>query len=675
MIMDDNARQTGQEAQDAQNAAIAAFLKMIASLIGQASAREVKLEDLTLMSGTKKAWPSDNPDLELTAKIQDAFTNPDSKASVRIFLEYADGTKEEIFRQTAGKVVKDPLGLAPAMREMFAKQAADKFTEQQRPKVIIEADSQTVTADASTQEKAKVLGKKGIEPEIRKTVSETITVPKLEKAEAIKEPTAVGSVQTAETVNQPTSKEQMLMGRLAMVDAALADANRRADTPGMDYLKGEQWFKDLETESQSLRAQLGIAEPAAAAVAQEQNPEAVAESPTIETQQEQLEKTEAVTELVSLQSNQERHQNFILTEIASSQASDLSAVTPLSLTEDNEMNVLPSLEPLKVTPSIQEQNEMFVLGAIASSVGPDAVAHQDSPALATVPNANLIIYESWIPAFPELTEVSTLANYEGQTLDITPFTPSPSDLAAPSDIGAFKTVSIQPFLTEVTQLSAQIESLREQTNQKLSELAALSGALKETVMEPKLEQWSQQTIAVVETDAVSLGDRLKSAAINLRDTVKERAANDWKIVVDTVKERASEDWAKTVDVVKTRAAGDFETVQKWAIGAQKVDKGIDTLIDYVGQKHPNGGMAQMDGYTFIHKNGQTGIFKGNATEAVYKNGLLTDKASPKDAAYIAQLPQKAQNAAAAVDAYKASQAAQASAAPAQSQGTGMSRGR
>jgi hypothetical protein len=309
---------------------------------------------------------------------------------------------------------------------------------------------------------------------------------------------------------------------------------------------------------------------------------------------------------------------------------------------------------------------MFVLGAIAAS---GAITVQDSPALATVPNTKPIVYESWVPAFPELAEVSTLANYEGQTLDITPLDASPSDIE-----GAFNHAALQPFLAEVTQLSAEIESLRAQTNQKLSELAAFSQTIKETVIDPKLEQWSQQTIAVVETQAVSLGDRLKNAAVNLRDTVKERAANDWKIVVDTVKERASDDWAKTVDVVKTRASNDFETVQKWAIGSEKVDKGIDTLIDYVGQKHPNGGIAQLDGYTFIHKNGQTGIFKGSATEPVYKNGLLTDKANSKDAAYIAQFPQKAQNAAAAVDAYRASQSSQA-AAPSQAQGAGVSRGR
>lgn len=687
--MDDKAQQIAPEAQDAQNAAMVAFLKLIANLIGQASAREVKLEDLTLMSGTKKAWPSDNPDLELTAKIQDAFTNPESKASVRIFLEYADGTKEEIFRQTAGKVVKDPLGLAPAMREMFAKQAADKFTEQQRPKVIIEADAQTVTADASNPDKPKVLGKKGVETENRKTVSETITAPRLDKAEAVKEPASVGSVQTAETLNQPSSKEQMLKGKLAIVDVALADANRRADTPGMGYLKGEQWFKDLETEAQSLRAQLGIAEPTAAAVAQGQNTQAATESPTVEAEQEQLEDIEAVAEPASLQSNEERNQNFILTEIASGQVSDLTAVTSLSLDEDKlEANVQPSIEALKASPSIQEQNEMFVLGAIAShqesasSVAPGAMlplqesAAQDSPALATVPNTKPIVYESWIPAFPELAEVSTLAKYEGQTLDITPVNVSSNELAAPSDIeGAFNHVALQPFLAEVSQLSAQIESLREQTNQKLSELAAFSQTIKETVIEPRIEQWSQQTIATVETQSVSFGDRLKDAATHLRDTVKERAANDWKIVVDTVKERASEDWAKTVDVVKDKASNDFETVQKWAIGSEKVDKGIDTLVDYVGQKHPSGGMAQMDGYTFIHKNGQTGIFKGSATEPVYKNGLLTDKANSKDAAYIAQFPQKAQNAAAAVDAYKASQLAQLSAVPSQSQGAGVSRGR
>jgi hypothetical protein len=673
--MDDKAQQIAPEAQDAQNAAMVAFLKLIASLIGQASEREVKLEDLTLMSGTKKAWPSDNPDLELTAKIQDAFTNAESKASVRIFLEYADGTKEEIFRQTAGKVVKDPLGLAPAMREMFAKQAADKFTAQQRPKVIIEADTQTVTANTSKQDKPKVLGKNGVETENGTTVFEKLaeTVPiapiKLDKAKPINNAAAADSVEQAETVQPSEEKERILKAKLAEVEKSLLQASKNLDSPDFDTVETQNWVDYFEEKAQSFRAQLGITEPTA--VAQD--------TATVEAAQVQLVDTEAVAEPESLQSNEEKKQNFILTEIAASQVSDLTAVTPSSLDEDNEANVQPSLEALKATPSIQEQNEMFILGAIASSgamLPLQESAVQESPALATVPNAKPIVYESWIPAFPELAEVSTLANYEGQTLDITPVNTSSSDLAAPSDIeGAFNHVALQPFLAEVSQLSTQIESLREQTNQKLSELAAFSQTIKETVIEPKLEQWSQQTIAVVETQAVSIGDRLKDAVTNLRDTVKERAANDWKIVVDTVKERASEDWSKAVDAVKSKASGDFETLQKWAIGSDKVDKGIDTLIDYVGQKHPNGGMAQMDGYTFIHKNGQTGIFKDSATEPVYKNGLLTDKANSKDAAYIAQFPQKAQNAAAAVDAYKASQSAQSSAAPSQSQGAGVSRGR
>jgi hypothetical protein len=692
--MDQNAQTAAQEAQDAQNAAMVAFLKMIASIIGQASEREVKLDDLTLMSGTKKAWPSDNPDLSLTAKIQEAFTNPESKASVRIFLEYADGTKEEIFRQTAGKVVRDPLGLAPAMREMFAKQAADKFTAQQRPKVVIEADSQTVTQTstvfealaktvpvvaATRQDKAEpdkdsagdsVERSEAIQPSEEKNqilkkelavveksllnarnnlgspdfdpveaqqwvdyfeqkaqslraqlgIAEpaAVTVGSVQNTQAVKDTAAVETVQKPET-GQFSSKEQMLKGQLAIVDEALDDANRRANTPGFEYLRGEPWFKDLETKGQSLRAQLGIAELASATV------EAAQVQPTSQTGKPQT---------VDLPISQAEHnESVILGAIAMPAVAPVVAqaqAAPLTLE-------LPVQNPI----TAEERNKQFVLDGVAASM--TEMPTQDQPHY----DRRQSQARDWISELriPEIASLRELDSFTGQTIDVIHVKEGAVESNSSIDTGA-----IQSFLSEATELSTQVEVLRGQVNQHLGDIALFTQALSENINEPQIQQWTQETAAALEVHSQTLGDRLQNAAAGLLETVKDRAANDWKIVVDAVKEkasdnwsktvaavqeRASDDWAKTVEAVQNRSSTDWEKLQRWAISSDRVDASIDTFLQHVGQNSASGSLAEHGDYVVARKGEERAIFRKETNEPVYKNGLLTDSASSKDSAYVA----------------------------------------
>ena len=129
-MSDPAAEKDAQGAQDLQAVSIAAFVKLLAQLISRLADKEVKMDDLVLMSGTKKVFPSDEPQYDLIAKLKDAVIDPSQKASFRVFLEYPDGKREEVCRQTAGKVVHDPLGLIPSLRAMMAQEAIDKFSGQ-----------------------------------------------------------------------------------------------------------------------------------------------------------------------------------------------------------------------------------------------------------------------------------------------------------------------------------------------------------------------------------------------------------------------------------------------------------------------------------------------------------------------------------------------------------------
>ncbi len=266
------------------------------------------------------------------------------------------------------------------------------------------------------------------------------------------------------------------------------------------------------------------------------------------------------------------------------------------------------------------------------------------------------VSSAYIPPIEKLNDL----DFTGQTVDVTPLNDAPAD----SD-GAINSVSIQPFLAEVSALSTQIEALRQTANEKLGQVMHLSTGIVAEAQTPDIERWSEQIGTVALTNAQSWGDRLRDAASNVVDTVKERAANDWQIVVDTVTEKAAEvkefvqeraatDWDATKEVVQDRVANDWQTtkefiaekatdawigVQEWALGSADVNKSIDALVGAMAEGEPTHGMIEHNGYIIARQGEDRGVFRAEDKVAVFKDGLLTPEARTQDSAYVSKLPQ------------------------------------
>jgi hypothetical protein len=793
--MDKNAQQVGQEAQDAQNATILALMKLIASIIGQASKRQIKLEDLTLMSGTAQAWPSDNPDLELTTKIKDAFVNPESKASVRIFLEYADGTKEQIFRQVDGKIPQggDPFGLAPAMQKMFAEQAAQKFANPASPKVVVQVDPEVLLdqidnisrtkgtiIDPTTLSKAEtevvsridslqnsanvdlqnssiqtsIKGGQGVSPtradifnaipmsdeEIDSTLdainqkmanqpprsvdgpASTSATGKIipanfghsvangltqEKVLSLSDPRLKFAYLKAESLRQELNEyytqaenpgyEYKL--KLPIIDTLKKDL-AKASSGVMDRLtelqKEGKWNPDaissadsqtvIEDTSSQDKKEISSAKGAETANgkdASDKLAETIAEWPIGPiTRKEMIEKlAQAESDLVGFRkdsswegsnynvSDKKMNIEFYEKKVISYRAQlgiveptttetvafpssaeieqqMMMAIAPKLVSETAETalkpDVIPTSDKLSLdsfnapAPTVAERNESFIM----------------TSTMPTVANQNLI------PVIQELKEVSISAPYDVSNQELT----------------GNNTESAQ-LMAEVFALSAQIEGLRTQANQKLNDHSDFAKSLDEVAIDPQLKDWAASSTQTVQTQAVSIGDRLRNAASGLVDTFKERASNDWKIVVDTVKERASNDTQTVKEAIKTRLSVDqgsvkdtvaqnstegSESVQKASIESERVHKGIDTYIKHVGKSDPAGGVAEIDGYIFARLGEDRRIFRADTKETLYKGGLMTDKATSKDAAYLVRFPKVAEKAAAVAEMHNQSNQSQSS---------------
>jgi hypothetical protein len=457
---------------------------------------------------------------------------------------------------------------------------------------------------------------------------------------------AAAQEQNAEK-NQPSAKEQMLKGKLAEVEDRLSDANHRANTPGFEYLRGQQWFKDLELKAQSLRSQLGVESTTQDAVSVM---EIAKDAENVDADLE-LNSLGKVNEPVVIPESAQSSgialdlPPMIQTVVQTSQIDKPQTVDlPISQAEHNESVILgaiamPAVAQAKVSPlalelpvqdpiTAEERNKQFVLNGMAASM-PEMSA-LDQPYYDRLQSQA----REWMSelGIPEIDSLRELDSFTGQTIDVA------SKEGESDSNNIIHAGAIQPFLSEATELSTQVEALRGQINQHLGDIELFTQTLGQSINEPQIQQWTQETAAAVEVHSQTLGDRLRNAAAGLLETVKDRAANDWKIVVDTVKERASDDWAKTVDAVQDRAANDWEKVQRWAISSDRVDASIDTFLQHVGQNSESGGLAEHEGYVFARKGEERGIFREGTNEPVYKNGLLTDSANSKDSAYISGFP-------------------------------------
>ncbi len=839
--MDTNANQAARESQDSQMAALngmAEFVRIIAELLAKLSGQDIKLDDLTLRSGTKKVWPSNDENIELTAKLKNALVDPESKASFRVMLEYSDGSKVEIFRQTAGKVIMDEYGLAPALRAHFAAEAAAKFAEVEQPKIVIEADGldNVATAQESTAQKDYTFlrqdGKDSIIHKDRGVVFEggqftavaitedTSALEALVKYQPLVElgstflvedgytsivnprdelmvlhpdrgivlqngeftanaidldkfkldvlwgapgdvdrellvtqlndrtSQAQAETPTQSTLNDasaPVVGEEFMEGsrpltdeeiaaratelgqklearnggtkleatpepltysqqretaRLEDVLGQIAELDRRA-AAGMTYIADpskNQGYKALQDEAARLREKLGISQPQsvnteiadlnaefqkeAAALrseleapdAQDAKAETAAQAVpvTIDKPISRAELNEAViaapsTEAISSGVNAKdlaQESNFAGFSVAADVIAASESSTEGSMVENLTAEQFASLQTEK-TSSPQEKNEAFVMDGVRG-----AALEHDSPFGRLAENAvNTIAYEEiaasnppiYYEAYiPPIEKLNNLDEFAGPTIDVTPLNAAPTD----SD-RAINSVSIQPFLAEVSALGTQIEALRQTANEKLGQAMHLSTVIVAEAQTPDIERWSAQVGTVAQATAQSWGDRLREAASFVVDTVKERAANDWQIVVETVTEKATEvkefvqervatDWDATKEVVQDRAADDWQKtkefvaekatdawigVQEWALGSADVNQSIDALVGAMAEGEPTHGMIEHNGYIIARQGEDRGVFRAEDKVAVFKDGLLTADARTQDSAYVSKLPQ------------------------------------
>jgi hypothetical protein len=142
-----NATQGEQGAENLQNAGMLAeieFIKILAQLLTNIANRDIPMEDITIKYGANKTiWPSNKPDLEIIAKIKEAMTDPESKASFRILIQNDQGTTEKLYHQTAGKVVYDPYKVKPLLQDILVQNVLQPQQLEAEPQVQAEVEQLT----------------------------------------------------------------------------------------------------------------------------------------------------------------------------------------------------------------------------------------------------------------------------------------------------------------------------------------------------------------------------------------------------------------------------------------------------------------------------------------------------------------------------------------------------
>jgi hypothetical protein len=779
-MSDPAAEKDAQGAQDLQALSIAAFVKLLAELISRLADKEVKMDDLVLMSGQEKVFPSDDPQYDLIAKLKDAVIDPSKKASFRVFLEYPDGKREEVCRQTAGKVVHDPLGLIPSLRAMMAQEAISKFTQDNTPKLVVEADplvegektilqevktklqsepkTQLQTAPVQAQPKTGNGQKAGVKTELEMLPDFAPT--SIEDDQPIVDDAwaDLSEDDAAQTIEAQVVPEQMSQ---EVLEAGMDEPQNFYDGEDLNdadsFFDGEVDAIALEVPSPDLVA-LSYSVYEAEMAMQSRERELIedlidplddanyldlkAHAETLENEwnstYEALEGSNPPQEAplisasvpVTEKSNTERLNEYIqmalrerqergllaqeqnersLLDPVSTPNTEAQTVGLLEIAERIEQNTVTladldrSIKADGLNP-LRDERYMALLNDTTALIGEwdlgySRIQPQLAPSLtaaaqpesngdrldahiqdALIPKTALIPIDL-IPSIAALDEVRNLASYDGPTVEANavqqpdPMTADPIVVAPVDDLGVAK------FQAEVTTLSSQIEHMREVANQRLGEIVLYAHDIRTQVIEPSVKDWATNTVAIVEQKAQTWGDRLRDAATQLKDVVVERAANDWQITKDVVadaatqfkdytQERAVQDTQVVKEFVVTKANEAWVDIQKNAIGAESVDRGIDTLLKYLpnAQLTDLGGIAENDGYTFARMNDSTAIFNGDG-KPIYKDGLTTEHTTGKDRVYLAKFSVVAEKAAQTIDAARAT-ATSSAAESAQSAGSG-----
>jgi hypothetical protein len=727
--LDHQAIPDAQGAQDFQAVTISATASVIAAILAKIAEQDVKIDDLVIFSGRNKVWdgpdptfPRDDTFNDVAGRLQAALTDPESKASFRVYLQYPDGNRVEIFRQTAGRVVKDDYNLANDLRAAYALDAVEQFTpERGAQDFVIGYEEAQAMAQAQGFEIPGVPSAGDENSQLEPTSAEGVTVdqdPWLEETPSmvsgsvapeqgqVREETGVAPSDALQTFDGQiidamvvpdsplsyedlTSPQQKNVAALNGVYGQIAELDRRA-AAGITYLTDPNKnpeYKALLDKAATLQAELGdlarFAEiaPVPESAATEKEPvsdrsgftafsQIAASIPLAE------ETFEAAPEPVESfvvpntegESNVQPVSPVDLNETSILNAMSLGVinVTPVQVVQRDSATELlediqPSLLPLEKTATTPNKNEAFIMDGVrdvALDYGRDPFGRLTENA------ANLITAQELdrMPLYEDayIPEVKSLEEYAGQTIDVQP------------------TPEIQPFLQEVAALSTQINDLRGEMNVQLQSSVAASDAILSNVDgEPSLGRWADRIGGVSETKASNWTERLRNAAAVAVEFVQqayespvgqyiaEQSVAGADLVGEVIAEKAAADWKKTQDF----ASQNLDRLQGNAPNFAEIDNGVDSLIHYLGESEGDRGIASFEGYTFIKNGGEHGVVREADGSTVYKNGKYTDTAQKDDKEYLQRFGQVAKSAAPILEAMSKN-----TATPIRSSGSGAGAG-
>jgi hypothetical protein len=755
--MDSQVHPAAKEVQEAQNLAVLALMKSLAELIGQLKNLQLTPDDLILMSGSKQAWPKNNANIDLVAKINDIFLNTENKASVRIFIEDANGKRTQIFRQVKGVIPPkgDPFNFAESMRALLTQQNLATFAkEPPQPKVVIETDPSVAVNSSNIvldpEVRSQITREQGVSATSLSDERLTESIPELQAEHSplvegnIPETSARGAAvdgaaenpridaataipltdeQIAQTIAELQLKHKPATGVEIPENLGLALANgltpeqaigmgdpklkfsyiqadglrlqlneyyRRSNLPGYEYIKTDPKMKDevkLDELESSFALAVATVEQRLTALqregrwmpANQSSMSVPADKPTLV---RDYTPDSLTVESIMDQSAplvQEQNEAFILNSI--SNRIPFSEQSSLALVEDeqsivsfndpihalhekvsagglsviersdlmqidphNQYAALATLQRIE-TPDLDRRMIDYGIATIAHDAGlqmpeiqkmltaRDELVNVDSDFYKHTVDVLSTVDPIWIPESPYNEQVNTLAADQANML-------SGSDEHSRA---------VQSFVSEVSALSNQIESIRAEANATQSAVKTFAQDMQQRVNEPAIKAWASTQISEVAAQSVSIRDRLKSAGAGLVETLKQRAGNDWQVVKEVVVAKTAEGWERHGGAISTA----WVDVQRSAIGSHKIDRAIETVIDHLGDRQGASGMASLDGYRFAVHNGQTAIFNSK-NEPIYKDGLLTGKQTTSDTAYLVALPDHVEQAAKASEALQAS---------------------
>jgi hypothetical protein len=704
--LDHQAIPDAQGAQEFQSFTMSATADVIAAILSKLADQEVKIDDLVIFSGRQKVWdgtdedfPRDDTFNDVAGRLQEALMDPESKASFRVYLQYPDGERVEIFRQTAGKIVKDDYNLANDLRAAYALDAVDQFTpERGEQDFVIGYDEAQAMAKAQgfqipeqpsaggdSQQSEPVTEP---EPNPDRTETQTELLPDV-WADPVTEPIVQSSQQTelsdrasAETqieqlpdaianpieeaspqsesksVDVPdlTYSQQRNLAALEDVNGQLVELDRRAAKSGMTYLTDpaqNPGYKSLMDRAELLREGLG--------------------------------------DLAILANVPSLNSNSVIDVVATPMT---EAEVSASSIQSEDLGI-----PKSQVNQLEQEND-DLLASIPDSVfqttSDEQVEQENDEFLAEI-DRQVEEYHNDASNFdylgdPEASEESTLypeteAEYEEtNTIDDVQSTQqletnTESSAIAVAGVSAMTEppiyeqafiedifddypleVKVQNLLVGVADVRGQLETLRNDMNFQLQSTAQLSDSIVQNVESPPIERWADKIGGVAETQATGWKEQLRNAVavtVEFAQQIYESPVGQY-VVEQTIAgldaagqyigDKAERDIQTTKAFVADRLAGTMPE-------SERLDAGIALLIEHKGSTEDDRGIAHHEGYTFLKSGAEHGVIRDSDGAAIYKSGNFTGQTSSEDKEYLTKFSSVAAAAAPLIEAAHQQQSA------------------